>query len=181
MSATILKSPRHKIELRVHNLARLFESLDPSPFNERALDPAAHRYILSCAQEAAPSVPVQLVIFLARSLGAQTGAIVEGIHNHFRFEAEIARRDLHHQLRIGRRWLLWGLLILAACSTLGGTLSAHVQPVAQFFSDGLLVVGWVVLWRSVDTLLFERWRIRDDCRWLERLAQIDVEFRLIPD
>ena len=37
------------IEIRIRSLAQLFDSLDPAPFQERALDRNAESYILACA------------------------------------------------------------------------------------------------------------------------------------
>jgi len=164
------------IDLRVRSLSQLFESFDPSPFREKALDPAAHRYILSCAQEFAPHTPLHLTVHLAESIHEQIGVVVEGIHNHFRLEAENERRELRRQMRIGRFALLWGFLILAACSVGRSLLSTYPDALAGFFAQGLVILGWVALWRPIEMLLFEHWRQRDQCRWLERLATIDIRF-----
>ncbi len=169
------------IELRIRSMNQLFESFDPSPFREKALDPAAHRYILSCAQESSPNPSLRLVIHLAQSLRDESGVIIEGIHNHFRLEAQTARRELHRQMRIGRFSLLWGLVILAACSAGRGLLAMQPEPIVRFFSEGLLILGWVSLWRPIEILLFEHWKARDECRWLERLSKIRVEFTFYPE
>lgn len=166
----------NSIELRVHALSQLFESFDPSPFREKALDPAAHRYILSCAQEFAPNPSICLVVHLPESLREQTDAIVAGIRNHFRLEAETARRELRHQMRIGRLSLFWGFVILASCSAGRSLLSLPSEQLTRFFSEGLLILGWVALWRPIETLLFEHWKARDECRWLERLSRMRIEF-----
>lgn len=49
------KHSESAIELRIRGSNQLFESFDPSPFREKALDSAAYRYILSCARESAPA------------------------------------------------------------------------------------------------------------------------------
>lgn len=176
MADTKSELPSNSIELHIRSLGQLFESFDPSPFREKALDPAADRYILSCAQESAPNRSLHLVVHLSESLRARTGEIVDGIHNHFHLEAETARRELRRHMRIGRFALFWGLLILAACSALRSLLSAHAEPLARFFSEGLLILGWVALWRPIEMLMFEHWKARDECRWLELLAAVPIEF-----
>ena len=40
------------IEVRVRELRQLFNAIDPSPFNERDLDPSAEEFILEWAREA---------------------------------------------------------------------------------------------------------------------------------
>jgi hypothetical protein len=169
------------IELSIRGLGQLFDSFDPSPFREKALDPDAHRYILSCAQESAPHVSKRLIVHLPKSLQAQTAVIVEGIHNHFRLEAEAAHRELRRRMRIGRLSLLWGLAILALCSALRELLVEASGVPLRFFSDGLVILGWVALWRPIEILLFERWQARDERRWLERLSRIPIEFAYFAD
>jgi hypothetical protein len=42
---------RSIIELHLHNLDQLFDTLDPSPFRERDLDPKADEFIVDSARE----------------------------------------------------------------------------------------------------------------------------------
>ncbi len=47
----VLPSPGKIIEVRVSELRRLFNSMDPSPFRNRDLDPSAEEFIVSSGKE----------------------------------------------------------------------------------------------------------------------------------
>jgi hypothetical protein len=52
------------IEVRVNQLAQLFNTLDPSPFLERDLDNDAEAYIVGWAQELPSQSPIRLIVYL---------------------------------------------------------------------------------------------------------------------
>jgi len=54
--------PHHQIEVFVDRIEQLFNSMDPSPFQERDLDDDAEEFIVSWAQEFPRRDPVSLVI-----------------------------------------------------------------------------------------------------------------------
>ena len=62
-----MKTPnvdRSVIEVRVREVAQLFNSLDPSPFRERDLDTDAEDFIVSWARELPQNDELQIVIHL---------------------------------------------------------------------------------------------------------------------
>jgi hypothetical protein len=61
------KSNRATIELRVQDIAQLFNSLDPSPFHERDLDDDAEAYIVGWAREVDTGGPFLIVVHLPGS------------------------------------------------------------------------------------------------------------------
>ena len=54
-----------RIELRLRELAQLFNSLDPSPFLERDLDADAEEFIVGWAREVHLGHELELVVHLA--------------------------------------------------------------------------------------------------------------------
>ena len=61
--------------------------------------------------------------------------------------------------------------------------AASARSVASSSTDvlgeGLLIVGWVGLWRPAEMLLFERLENSADRSVLRRLAQIPVRFSVL--
>jgi hypothetical protein len=164
------------IEVRVRELAQLFDSLDPSPFRDKALDRHAEEYLVESAMEHAPKEPLQLRIWLPESLRGRVGMVEAAIHAHFRQMHAQAQRQFIRRMRAGRVALLIGLAVLAACLTLRGLLDGVLDPpVLSAAQEGLLILGWVAMWRPVEILVFERWESRHDRRMLDRLARIPVE------
>jgi hypothetical protein len=52
------------IEIRISEIAQLFNSLDPFPFRERDLDVAAEEFIVSWARELPTDQPIRIVVHL---------------------------------------------------------------------------------------------------------------------
>lgn len=164
------------------SLAQLFDPLDPSPLQEKALDPRAESYILACAGEHPPREPLRLLIYLPGSLRAHVADATEAIHRHFRLAHAQGERQFRRRLRIGGVSLGAGLAILALSVGLRSLLrDAEGQALAQGLAEGLLILGWVAMWRPVEILLFEHWESHLDHAMLERLASIPVEFSFLPD
>ena len=52
------------IELVLRNVMQLFNSLDPSPFHEKELDPDAEEYIFNAVVDQPKKIPVKMAIYL---------------------------------------------------------------------------------------------------------------------
>jgi hypothetical protein len=167
-----------EIALQLQRVAQLFQTLDPAPFHEKALDPEAHRYLFECALEQGGADALRVVIHLPASEGPASRGIEAAFHNHFRFELEELERALKRRLRVGRLSLMAGLLLLAVCSLLRSLVPEPFGGPTGFLGEGLLILGWVALWRPVDVLLFERWESRDERACLRKLARARVELVL---
>jgi hypothetical protein len=163
------------IEIRMRTLAQLFDSLDPSPFHERALDPKAEDYILSSARELHHHPQLHLLIHAPASLRDQVAGVSASVHAHFRLALELATRRFRQRMRIGRLTLMLGLAVLGACLALRAVIDGEAAWL-EAMREGLLILGWVALWRPVEILLFERWESAHERALLQRLAHVPVEF-----
>ncbi len=108
-------TPTASIDLRIRSLGQLFESMDPSPFREKALDDRAARYLVESVREHPREHHLRVVIELPESLRIAAHHLPDAIHNHFRLELEQARRELHWRMGAGWRALALGLLLLTVC------------------------------------------------------------------
>lgn len=168
------------IEMKLSTLAQLFNSLDPSPFLEKDLDDDAEAYIVDTAREFPPKTSLRLVIHLPHdAIQPDTAeSVAQAIHNYFDYKTQIADANLRHKLREGRTSLAIGLLFLAACLSArqlvagldGGTASEIVQ-------EGLLISGWVAMWRPLQTFLYDWWPLRNLRTLYYKLSHIKVEIR----
>lgn len=85
-------------------------------------------------------------------------------------------------MRIGGFALAVALGVLAGSLGLRGLLSdIEGRPLVQGLGEGLLILGWVAMWRPVEILLFEHWGSHLDHAMLKRLASIPIEFVFQPD
>ena len=167
-----------RIEISLTRLAQLFNSLDPSPFHERDLDAAAEEYIIGSAEEIGRQRPLALVIHLPADQvpKADSPNLAEAIHNYFAYREAHDRRRLRLLFRDGRIALVIGFAFLFCCVLLRELARSlgQDQPVADILGEGLLIIGWVAMWRPLEIFLYEWVPIRRRCRILAKLAKISV-------
>ena len=171
------EAPRNHLELKLRELAQLFNSMDPSPFHERDLDAVAEGFILDWARELPAGREFELVIRLgARPDPAKASGTDEAVRNYFANRALSARRALRRMLRLARWRMFVALLFLGACLTLSQVLDTLVtgSPLLGTIVLSLDIIGWVALWRPAEIFLFDWWPLRDDLRLFERLARMPV-------
>lgn len=165
------------IEVRVSELKQLFNAIDPSPFRERDLDPAAEEFITDWAKEASPSANFGLAVHLDRPAGLpnEPAELREAIHEFFRHRAALLRRRMRELLRRGRTSLVIGVCALgvstAAGNLVGRFFSNHIAGILQ---EGLLIGGWVAMWRPMEIFLYDWWPIRAEATLADRLSVMPV-------
>ncbi|MFO1493307.1 MAG: hypothetical protein U1F26_01430 [Lysobacterales bacterium] len=167
----------HNIDIRIRSLAQLFDSLDPSPFHEKALDRDAEAYLLDSAAEFPASAALRVLIHGPAELAGHLEEIRRGLHAHFRLAHTLAVRRHQRRLRVGRLGMLLGLLVLVIALLLRAWVADWRGPLGEALAEGLLILAWVALWRPAETALFDRWEHREQLKLLDQLATVPVEFR----
>ena len=172
-----LSMPGAKIELSLGRLDQLFNSFDPSPFYERGLDEDAEDYIVGSAEEMPGQQPSRLVIDVPTDQFPKSGVadLAEAIHNHFSCRENQKRRELRLLFRDGRIALVIGIGFLLCCSLFREL--AHAlgnDAVWQMLDQGMIIIGWVAMWRPMEIFLYEWVPIRRRCRVLAALSKIPV-------
>jgi hypothetical protein len=165
------------IRVRVSELKQLFNAIDPSPFRERDLDPNAEEFITDWAKEASPSATFGLAVHLDRPVGlpyeaAELGAAV---HEFVRHRAERWRRQLRELFRRGRTSLVIGLCTLGVSLATGDLIGRFfTDHIAAILKEGLLIGGWVAMWRPMEIFLYDWWPIRAQAALADRLSVMPV-------
>lgn len=165
------------IRLKLRELNQLFNSMDPSPFIDRDLDHDAEEFIVSSAREVHGARSFELVIHLTTVPPAEQAAETESaVQHYFATRAELKRRQFRLLLRRGHLALLIGLLFLALCLVLSGlTTKLGPSPFAGILREGLIIVGWVAMWRPLEIYLYDWWPLREEWHSLQRLARMRVK------
>jgi hypothetical protein len=174
--ATPLKSGI--IELHLREVRQLFNSLDPSPFNERDLDPNAEEYIVESVEEMPTRTPCLLALHLDQPIDSsdEERALGDAIRDYFARRARYLRRQLRELLHRGVVSLGIGiaflglLFVIAQFFSRGGTEPGY----APFVRESLLILGWVAMWRPLEIFLYDWWPIVVERRQYIRLSQIHV-------
>jgi hypothetical protein len=168
------------IEIRLHEVRQLFHTLDPAPFREKDLDENAAAYLLDACNEAGSRRRLRLIVYLplseAHSDSART--LPEAVNNYFAYRERQLRNELMKLLRYGVVSLVIGLLFLVACLVLRRALITNPIVVdSAIVDEGLLILGWVAMWRPIEVLLYDWWPLARRRLLLRRLATIPVEVR----
>lgn len=164
------------IELKLNEPAQLFNSFDPSPFHERDLDADAAEYLINAFRELHGHKHVKLVIYLAETQPETITFIQSSIRNYFRYREMVTRFQVKQRLRLGRSSLGVGLLFLFVCSFIRLWLPTEDMAM-RTINEGLLIIGWVAMWKPLEILLYEWWPLLTDSRLYGRLSEIPVEVK----
>jgi hypothetical protein len=166
------------IEVRVREVAQLFNSMDPSPFHERDLDADAEEFIISWALEHPSASRLKLVVHLAKvpAEGDPAAMIRQAVHHYFAYRARLNWLEFKQLMRQGRTSLVVGFTFLAVCFGTGqfvsrlGTSAWH-----ELTREGLTISGWVAMWRPLQIYLYDWWPLRRRGAIFRELSVMDVE------
>ena len=173
---------REVLHLYLSDTRRLFNSMDPSPFRERDLDPAASAYVVEWAEEAPRGRPLRIVVHLGGNASGDDAAVVPvSVRDYFQRRAVATRRRLQRLFRLGRRTLAIAFVFLATVIVVADYLTGLVGEgrYAAVIENTLVIGAWVALWRPLEIFLYDWWPIRGEARLYDRLGAADV--RVIRD
>ncbi len=165
------------IEITLSSLPQLFNSFDPAPFYEKELDYEAERYIVDTVKDLPRNTKFRIIVYLPGEMAVpeHAGTISSAIHNHFHYLSLVADRRFRQKLRYGRLSMVIGLTFLAI-ALLARQLVSHMgdQLPAQFFSDALLIIGWVAMWEPITVILYQLWPIVQEKKIYERISVMEI-------
>ena len=154
--------------------------MDPSPFHERDLDDDAEEFIVSWAQEFPRRDPVSLVIHV-NQIPVQRDAqhlVENAVHHYFAYRAKLKMLELRHLLKVGRASLLIGLVFLGTCLLTSELLRRQApRSLLMVARQGLIIAGWVAMWRPMEIFLYEWWPLLRKGRLYQKLSRMHVELR----
>lgn len=176
-------SPRYRVEngktcidIRLKTPHQLFDGRDPAPFRERDLDEDAVEYIVGAFEELHAKAEVKIVFWIAEpstDLSAET--VQEAVRTYFGYEIARLQRRTRQHLRTGQLALGIGLAILTVFLTLAElTRLLPDGTMRQILREGLVIIGWVAMWRPLDVLLYDWWPLVRHRRLLERIAATEI-------
>ena len=170
----------HRVELRLREVAQLFNSMDPTPFHHKDLDPDAEEFIESWALEFPPGGQYLITIHLEQMPpeGDPTGLVSEALHNYFEYKAELVRRELRQLLQQGRISLMIGIAFLAFCLLTADAIGKLATGTfLSIVRESLTIGGWVGMWRPLQIFLYDWWPLTRSRRTYQALSRAEVRVR----
>ncbi len=167
------------IAVNVGNIDQLFNTMDPSPFGERGLDPQASSYIIDAARELGRGSTLSLTLRVTGTVldAEELEAVPGAIRDHFAKRSRSTRVELRRLLRTGAWCLLIGVVFVAVTTLIGGWIGDLVGPVLR---HSFIIGTWVALWKPLEILLYDWWPMLADARLFDRLARMPVEVKNVP-
>jgi hypothetical protein len=166
------------VSIHVRNVAQMFNSLDPSPFWDRDLDPQAAEFIEDEFSEKLSAHTWHLHVH-AQDGAALAADLQAAVEHYYERLASSARRRLRDEMRVGQLALLGGVTVFLLSMTVRGILAGLLPGRApRMLDEGLIIIAWLALWRPVETLLYGWVPLYRRRRLYERLAAVRVAVRV---
>jgi hypothetical protein len=169
-----MESGRACIDIELKTAHHLFDERDPAPFRERDLSADAVDYIVGAAEEIPAPSPLNIVLWIAEAATEELSntTILEAVRSHFLYELDRLERRIRQHLRRGQLTLLAGLAVLVVFLSLAEltTMLTNLH-VRQILREGLVIIGWVAIWRPLDVLLYDWWPLGQQRRLLRRILE----------
>lgn len=167
------------IEVRISRIEQLFNSFDPSPFDDRDLDDDAEAHIAGWARELPKDAAVRIMIHmppdeLRRARDRGLGAALK---HYFEVRAQGFDRDRRELFRLGWRYLAIGMVVLSVCLLTSQVLPGLIGtgPATRIAQESLIILGWVANWKPIETFLYDWWPLKRRADLYRRIASAEVE------
>lgn len=169
------------IEIKLKKINQLFNSFDPSPFLDKELDDDAVEYIVSYAREYA-KLKQKMIIYVPTNHKSKMSEVEirRSIHNFFEYKKDLAEKRIKLKLKEGQLSLGIGITFLVSCILVGEYVNTLAKNMLTYIIvEGLLIGGWVAMWKPISDILYEWWPIYDEKKIYHKLSEIAIEFRYI--
>lgn len=172
------ESDMHIIDVRVSSVGQLFDNRDPAPFRERDLDPDLVNYLVDAAEDLSRHGPFKIVLWCA---DPKVEGIEPAFRAHFDYELDRIWRERRRRRGVGLVTLVIGVLLLAILQVSAQLLARIVEgTTAAAIREGLVIFSWVVLWRPVDTFVYDWIPARRREAIMTRLHDAPIDVRAAP-
>lgn len=116
--------------------------------------------------------------------GAEADALIRRLHAWCRARIASNREIMRLSRRMGARVLglcigVLGMLLALVWVLQQDSLLGPPGPVRTLAAEALVIVGWVVMWRPLELLVFDPIRPMLECRLLSRALQMPVRVEVV--
>lgn len=172
-----------EVSLSVRSVEQIFDVRDPAPFREKDLDDNFARYLLLAIRTHPTAKQVHLDVLTPRLDNPQftDTDLKNAIRDYFNFEVRSVSQELSLLLSDGRISLLLALAFLITVESIAFALPSDGGVVFSAAKQGLAIVGWVALWKPVNTFLYEWWPLVKRRKLLNILASARVRLTATSD
>jgi hypothetical protein len=166
-----------ELVLALDTAEELFAAPDPDPLAGRFETESGMDRLVDVLTPSSARAPLTLELRIAGADPGITSQIRTALAGYVDHRVAQLRQEKRRIERRGLTELVFGLLFLGVCLALSGAaVSVPGGPawLGLVIAEGLVIVGWIVLWHPVDMLLFERWPLRREIVLLRAIAGAQV-------
>jgi len=183
-SASMAPHPEnaHLIEIKIKKISQLFNSFDPSPFLEKDLDDDAFEYIVSSVSERSLKTKQKIVIHMPKDQKRKVSEVEirRAIHNFFEYKKILSERSIKLKLKEGQLSFVVGITFLVVCLLTGEYIRGLADNTFTFIVfEGLLIGGWVAMWKPISDILYEWWPLWKEKRIYQKISEMDIELKFV--
>jgi len=165
------------VSIHVHDLTRMFNSLDPSPFWDRDLDREAAHFIEDEFRDKQSADVWHLNVYILEGT-TSTVDLQKALESYYGRLAHSARLALREHLWMGQLALFGGTGIFLVSTVARQILKGVAGELPLMLDQGLIILAWLALWRPAEALIYGWVPFYRNRRLFERLARIRVSVRL---
>ena len=170
------------IEMKYGSIKNIFNTIDPSPILDKDLNDSTADYITSSVQELGTDKNIKIIFYLPGNvrIAPWTRTLTQVLHNYYEYKSQNELRTLKFLLAEGRISFLIGIVFLIICVLVGEFIPKYDQgTLGNFAKEGLLIGGWVAMWKPVQLLLYDWWPILRKYKVYKKLCGVSAEVRKI--
>ncbi|MFK8253679.1 hypothetical protein [Ancylobacter terrae] len=175
------------VEIRLRDIRNFFTEPDIDPFEGEIIDLSGIEQVMDALKSRPGWRRCRLRTRLSVPFTAETASIEarmpEALRAYCDKHIQYCERKIREVRIEGRRGLRVGALFLAACMAASAsvdTLLAIPGLLGQLLSEGLLIAGWVGLWRPIELLLYEWWPYSRDIALYRKIRDMTLVIEPAP-
>lgn len=159
--------------LDINEMLRLPVSLH----RKRALRSDVEEFIIEEAEALALKTAIHLKVHLAMSESKHEKDIASAVHKHFCYRKAQSQKKYKRLSKYGWRILFIALSLLALIFSITEIIFWLMPDnrVILFFRESFIILGWVVLWRPLELLVYDLYPIKQKINLFQRLERCSVE------
>ncbi len=176
-------SELHPVYLYLHDWQQLEEHEQPGSSLQPRLAQVADALLQEQAWHSPWKSALQIQV-TAPSSAASPPALSTDVQSlmrtHWRAQRQLLDTQLRRHFRMAHRAAAVGFVFMALCMALRSLTGQFSGVIAQTLTEGLMVIGWVGLWRPLEMYLYDWWDDLRRIRCLQRLEAAPVCLHAAP-
>ena len=163
------------LDVTVGSMEQLFDNRDPAPFRDRDLDPGLVEYLLDAARDLAKVKPLRVEVWLGTSPSVD---VPQALRAYFQHEIDRTNRQRREQVRAGLIGLAIAVAAVIVLITIANVVDRRLTGTFGIaLREALVISGWVLMWRPLDVLVYDRITWLRNRRVLESIRDASIAVR----